>query len=211
MSESVRHPIFARLYARAAVSLEKAGAGPHRDELLAGIAGKVIEIGAGTGLNFCHYPPTVTEVVAIEPESHLREIAIRTAGSAPVHVSVVDGVADALPWRDGEFDAGVVSLVLCTVADPSAALKELRRVIRSGGELRFYEHVRSDSPKRARMQDLANRIWPSLAGGCQTNRRTLESIAKAGFELGNYRQFTFQPFILNAPICPMIIGRATVG
>lgn len=123
---------------------EAKGAAEHRDELLAGLTGRVIEVGAGNGLNFRHYPTSVTEVVAIEPEPYLRERAQASAKASPVTVTVVDGTADQLPADDASFDAGVASLVLCSVDDQATALGELRRVIRPGGELRFYEHVVSD-------------------------------------------------------------------
>ena len=112
---------------------------PRRDA--AGLTGRVVEVGAGNGLNFGHYPATVTEVVAVEPEPYLRERAEEAARAAPVDVTVVVGLADALPAEDGAFDAAVASLVLCSVPDQAGALAELRRVVRPDGELRFYEHV----------------------------------------------------------------------
>ncbi len=138
----ISHPLFARMWTLLlSPGAEHAGMAEHRDELLAGLDGRVIEVGAGNGLNFRHYPAAVTEVVALEPEPYLRRRAERAAAAAPVSVTVVAGVADALPAEDGGFDAGVASLVLCSVPDQAAALRELRRVIRPGGELRFYEHV----------------------------------------------------------------------
>ena len=96
---------------------EHAGAAEHRDELLAGLNGRVIEVGAGNGLNFRHYPAAVTEVVALEPEPYLRQRAEQATAAAPVPVTVVAGVADALPADDAVFDAGVASLVLCSVPE----------------------------------------------------------------------------------------------
>ena len=114
---AVHHPIFARMYARMGASFEAKGGAELRDEMLAGAVGRVIEVGAGTGLNFSHYPATVTEVVAVEPESYLRVRAERAATEAPVPVRVVDGTADALPAEDASCDVGVASLVLCSVPD----------------------------------------------------------------------------------------------
>src|SRR5919201_6608396 len=124
----VRNPLFARLYTRLSGGAEKRGAAEHRDENLAGLSGRVIEIGAGNGLNFTHYPREVEEVMAVEPEPYLRARAREAAADAPVKVTVVDGTADRLPAQDGEFDAAVTSLVLCTVPNPARALAEVRRV-----------------------------------------------------------------------------------
>ncbi|MDQ6916180.1 MAG: class I SAM-dependent methyltransferase, partial [Actinomycetota bacterium] len=167
----VRNPLFARLYTWLSRGAERAGAAEHRDRNLADLSGRVVEIGAGNGLNFAHYPAEVDEVVAVEPEPYLRARAREAAAGAPVKVTVVDGTADRLPGEDGEFDAAVASLVLCTVPEPGSALAEARRVLRPGGELRFYEHVRAPDPRRARWQDrLARRIWPACGGGCHPNR-----------------------------------------
>jgi ubiquinone/menaquinone biosynthesis C-methylase UbiE len=162
----VRHPIFSRFYGWCAAKGEKVGVAEHRDELLAGTSGRVIEVGAGSGLNFGHYPNDLTMVVAVEPEAHLRRLAKQAASRARVPIRVEEGTADHLPSPDGAFDVGVTSLVLCSVPDQAVALAELHRVIRPGGELRFYEHVRSTSPRRARLQDRADLIWPVFGGGC---------------------------------------------
>ena len=133
---SVHHPIFARLFAWGA-SNAPAEQTEHRRRVLEGLRGRVIEVGAGNGLNFPHYPAGVTEVIAVEPEQYLRTKAAAAAAEAPVPLRVVDGLADSLPGGDGEFDAAVASLVLCSVPDQASALAELRRVLRPGGELRF--------------------------------------------------------------------------
>jgi ubiquinone/menaquinone biosynthesis C-methylase UbiE len=187
---------------------EKAGQREHRRELLAGLSGRVVEIGAGNGLNFPHYPPQVEEVVAVEPEAYLRERAREAADEAAVPIRVVDGVAERLPLDDGSADAGVVSLVLCSVASQEAALAELRRVLRPGGELRFYEHVRGDAPALARLQRAADLVWPHLAGGCHTHRDTPRAIERTGFAIETCRRFSFRPCSLLAPIEPHVLGRA---
>jgi ubiquinone/menaquinone biosynthesis C-methylase UbiE len=157
----VSHPIFARMYARIGAVAEKKGNAEHRDEMLAGLQGRVIEVGAGIGLNFRHYPEGVTEVVAVEPEPLLRRMATEEAARSGLPIEVVDGVSDALPADDGAFDVGIASLVLCSVADPDAALGELFRVIRPGGELRFLEHVRATSSGFARF---SGRLTSSIPG-----------------------------------------------
>jgi ubiquinone/menaquinone biosynthesis C-methylase UbiE len=206
----VRHPIFARLYDRTSPSVERKGAAEHRDELLAGLAGRVLEVGAGNGLNFGHYPASVTEVVAVEPEPYLRGRADEAAARAPVAVTVVYGVADALPAPDGAFDAAVASLVLCSVPDQATALAELRRVLRPGGELRFYEHVVSERPRAAAMMRWldASGIWPRLAGGCHAARDTAAAIEQAGFVIERMRRF---PFAAGPVSVPHVIGVARWG
>jgi ubiquinone/menaquinone biosynthesis C-methylase UbiE len=153
----------------------------------------VLEIGAGNGANFEHYPATVSEVVAAEPEPYLREHAQEAAAKAAVPVTVVAGVADRLPAEDASFDAGVTCLVLCTVPEQTAALAEVRRVIRPGGELRFFEHVVSKDPKRARFENFFDHIWPHIAGGCHPNRDTGAAIEAAGFEVQDIDRFGFSP------------------
>lgn len=207
---TVHHPIFARVYQRFAAAAEKAGGTQHRDRLLAGLSGRVVEVGAGNGLNFSHYPATVTEVVAVEPEAFLRAKAVEAAARADTRVTVVEGTADAVPLPDASVDAGVASLVLCSVADQAAALAELRRVIRPGGELRFYEHVAADDPRVARLQQWADPIWSRCGGGCHVTRHTEQAIADAGFEIETCDRFLFlfppRPVVKLA--APHILGRA---
>ena len=194
MSYDVHHPLFGRLYARFSPKTEARGGAEHRRELLADLRGRVLELGAGNGLNFPYYPATVTEVVAVEPEDYLRARADGAAQSTPVRVSVVDAVADQLPFPDGSFDAAVASLVLCSVPDQASALCELRRVLRPGGELRFYEHVRPNNPRTAAVWQRADQwnIYPRIAGGCHAARDTERAIRDAGFAVERCRRFPFK-------------------
>jgi ubiquinone/menaquinone biosynthesis C-methylase UbiE len=191
-------PRFARMYLRSAKTAEARGATEHRRRLLEGLHGTVLELGAGHGLNFPHYPGAVTEVIAVEPEPTLRAEAAEAATHAPVAVRVISGVADELPLVDASVDAAVASLVLCSVPDQDTALSELRRVLRPGGELRFYEHVVANcQPKRLFLQALDHSgLWPRLAGGCHPARDTGAAIARAGFELESCErlQFSAAPF-----------------
>ena len=188
--------------------MDAQGAIDHRRELLAGLAGRVLEVGAGNGLNFAHYPPAVTEVLAVEPEPYLRGLAEVAAAQAPVSVRVVDGTADALPAPDASMDAAVASLVLCSVPDQARALAELHRVLRPGGELRFFEHVRADTVGLARVQRLADLVWPTLVGGCHTSRDTLAAITAAGFEVTSLQRFRFPESRLPQPAAPHVLGVA---
>jgi ubiquinone/menaquinone biosynthesis C-methylase UbiE len=192
--EGRRHPIFARFFDRLSRSMERE-VGVHRDRLLAGLSGRVLELGAGNGVNFGHYPPAVEEVVALEPEPFMRGKAQLAAANARVAVRVVDGVASRLPFESSTFDAAVASLVLCSVPELDAALSELRRVIRAGGELRFLEHVRADRSAKARLQVLfdRSRIWPLLGGGCHCSRQTTDAIATAGFRVVELESLPFGP------------------
>ncbi|WP_328316197.1 class I SAM-dependent methyltransferase [Streptomyces sp. NBC_00388] len=208
--DTVHHPLFARFYARFSVSADRrAGVAAHRAELLAGLSGRVVEIGAGNGLNFAHYPEAVSEVVAVEPERTLRQLAVRSAMNATVPVDVLPGTAEDLPVPSGTFDAAVVSLVLCSVRDLPGAVAEIGRVLRPGGELRFFEHV----PARGRAMAAAQRtldrtVWPRLFGGCHTARDATAAIAAAGFELGPYRRLTVPESGLQLPSSPCVLGRA---
>jgi ubiquinone/menaquinone biosynthesis C-methylase UbiE len=202
------HPVFARIYAKVAEMAEDRGGAEHRRALLAGLTGRVVEVGAGSGANFAHYPVTVDEVVAVEPERYLRDRANGAAAHAGVPVTVIAGDAYRLPGEAGSFDVGVAALVLCTVPDQQRALAELFRVIRPGGQLRFYEHVIANTSGQARFQRLADAtFWPHVAGGCHMARDTKSAIEQAGFEIEHCEHFQFSPAAFLPPD-PHILGAA---
>lgn len=199
---SCQHPWFARLYVRLSQAAERGGADAHRDRLLAGLHGRVLEIGAGNGLNFKHYPDTVTEVLAVEPDDLLRAHAETAAEEADIPIRVIPGQVDALPAEaDGSYDAVVASLVLCSVPDPASALAALQCALRPGGELRFYEHVRSGRPWIGRAEDVFDPLWSRVAGGCHPNRDTLGAIRAAGFRVTDLEHVKFG--------LQHVLGRAT--
>ncbi|SDM55909.1 class I SAM-dependent methyltransferase [Nonomuraea jiangxiensis] len=202
-----QHPRFARMYERLSVQAELRGTAEHRRRLLAGLSGRVVEIGAGNGMNFAHYPPGVREVVAVEPEDRLRALAERAATGARVPVRVVAGHGGALPGEDGGFDVAVVSLVLCSVPDQRAVLAEVRRVLKAGGELRFYEHVRSRNRLAGLAQDLVTPLWRRVAGDCRPNRDTERAITESGLVIEECERFSFRA-APSAPAMAHILGRA---
>lgn len=205
----VHHPVFARVFGRLAAAGERYGLAEVRDRVLADATGRVLEVGAGSGANFAHYPAAVGQVVAVEPEPHLRELAERAARSAPVPVSVVDGVAEALPAGDGEFDTAVVTLVLCSVTDQARALRELHRVLRPGGRLIFWEHVRADGPPLSVVQDALDRtVWPLLGGGCHVGRDTVAAISAAGFTVERLQHSRLPDTRIPLPMAPHALGTA---
>ena len=204
----VHHPLFARFYALL-TQHESAEMHGHRRELLSGLSGRVLEVGAGAGTNFEHYPPGVSEVIAVEPERFLRERARVAASRAAVAITVLDGVAERLPVEDGCCDAAVASLMLCSVADQAVALAELRRVLRPEGELRFYEHVLSHDSRIAGIQRFVDRaFWPQAFGGCHTARDTPAAIEAAGFEIEQERRMWVAPIPMVVPVATHVLGTA---
>ncbi|MBX7553056.1 class I SAM-dependent methyltransferase [Streptomyces sp. NPDC004232] len=206
----VHHPLFARFYARCSVDAERRlGLAAVRERLLAGLSGRVIEVGAGNGLNFARYPAAVAEVVAVEPEPLLRRLALDAAQRAQVPVDVVPGAAEALPVKSEAYDAAVLSLVLCSVRDVARALAEVRRVLRPGGEVRFFEHGRGGGRMMTLTQQALDRtVWPVLFGGCHVAREPVEALREAGFELGPYRRLLLPE---QGPKLPTSYGVLGVG
>jgi ubiquinone/menaquinone biosynthesis C-methylase UbiE len=148
-----------------------------RRRLLAGAAGRVLEIGAGTGLNLRHYPEGLEELVLAEPFETMSSRIDVSVRDDDLPVSVVQAPAEELPFADDSFDTVVSTMVLCTVADPERSIAEIRRVLRPGGRLLFCEHVRSESPRLARWQDRLAGPWEAFAEGCRCDRDTLRAIA----------------------------------
>lgn len=206
-SDCAQHPVFARVWARMSGTV---GSDRRRGQLLAGLYGRVVEVGAGDGRNFAHYPPEVSEVLAVEPEPYLRRIAADAARATPVRITVIDGVAETLPLEDGACDSAISSLVLCSVADQQVALAELRRVISPGGQLRFFEHVAAERAVGRAVQSGLDRtgIWPKLGAGCHLHRDTVSAIAAAGFTVERYKRFTSGPGGLGVPFVLGIARRS---
>ena len=198
------HPLFARFWSRISGSV---GSDRQRAELLAGLRGRVLEVGAGDGRNFALYPGTVAHVTAVEPEPYLRARAERAAARAPVPVTVAHGAAEALSHDDGCFDAAVCSLVLCSVSDQRLAIAELARVLAPGAELRFFEHVIAEHRVGAAIQSGldASGVWPRMGGGCHLARDTLAALAAGGFAVQAVRRLPSGPAGRGIPF---VLGRA---
>lgn len=174
---------FSALYDRAMKSTEEAGMRELRRATLSGARGRTIDIGAGTGLNVELYPEGVTELVLAEPDEHMLKHLRPKVPTWGRDVDVVQAPADRLPFDDDSFDTAAFTLVLCTVPDPAAALREAARVLKPGGELLFVEHVRSPEPGLARWQDRLERPWRFLGDGCHCNRDTVATIEASPFEI----------------------------
>lgn len=200
----IHHPRFSRYYERTSQSAEERRlVEPLRGELLAHAHGVVLEVGAGTGLNFPLYEPgKVTRVEATEPDATMLSYARGRLDRARVPVNLTQARAENLPFEDGAFDCAVATLVFCSVGDPLRGLQELRRVLKPGGTLLLLEHVRARSRFAASLQDLIVPLTTRFAGNCHWNRNTGQAVLAAGFEV--YEQRSSRVWLL-----PMLLLQAT--
>ena len=206
MSDLVDNPFFARLWTTMS-GHEPESLRRLRVDNLAGLTGRVLEVGAGTGTNFEYYPAGVTEVIALEPERRLAEVAREAASTAPVPVIVSTATIEEF-GAEQSFDAVVCSLVLCSVDDPDEVVRQLYSMLKPGGELRYLEHV-AGVGLRAALQKVADAtVWPRLLGNCHTHRNTEASIAAAGFSVDGSRREQALPRWLPVPVSELAIGRA---
>ena len=202
----VRSRFFAFTYDRFSKGMEEAGLAEMRRNLIEGASGDVLEIGGGTGANLSYYAAGVESLTITEPEPPMLKRLQRKAGEQNSHATILRAPAEDLPFEDASFDTVVSTLVLCGVDDQPRAVRELRRVLRPGGRLIFIEHVRSDDPQTAKMQDRMNPL-NRLVVCCDCNRPTLDTVRSAGFDVTELEQ-TELP---KAPPFgrPLIIGTAT--
>ena len=185
---------------------ELAGMRRRRRTVVSGARGRVVEIGAGTGLNIAHYPDDIDDLVLMEPEPAMRRKLARRLRRHAVAGRIVDAPAECLPLSDESVDTVVSTLVLCTVTDPERALREIARVLRPGGQVLFVEHVRANSRLLAVWQDYLFRPWRAFAGGCCCNRPTGELMRACGFAVtADEALWRGMPRIVH----PLLIGRAT--
>jgi SAM-dependent methyltransferase len=185
---------------------EIAGMRSRRSALLGNARGRVVEIGAGTGLNVAHYPDGIAELVLTEPDAAMRRRLARRLQRHGRVARIVDAPAERLPLADASVDTVVSTLVLCTVNDPERALGEIARVLRPDGQLLFVEHVRASSRFLAACQDNLLQPWRRFAGGCRCNRPTVELMRACGFAIAaDDVVWRGMPAIVH----PLIFGRAT--
>jgi ubiquinone/menaquinone biosynthesis C-methylase UbiE len=190
------HPVLAALYDRMMARVERDGLDAMRGELIAAASGRTLELGAGTGHNLHHYGDAVTELILTEPDPHMaKRLRSKLAAQPPVAgAEVVEAPAERLPVDDGSVDTVVATLVFCTIPDPDAALTEVARALRPGGQLLFLEHVRSESSARlAAWQDRLERPWGWVAGGCHPNRDTAGTITSSGLEIERLERLEMPP------------------
>jgi ubiquinone/menaquinone biosynthesis C-methylase UbiE len=205
---SLGERLFAAMYDRFTAGSEKATFSAHRQSLLANVRGDVLEIGSGTGANLTHYGDGVTTLTMTEPSKPMVRRLQRRANELAPDAKVLRAPAEDLPFEDASFDVVVSTLVLCGVDDQPRTLRELHRVLRPGGTLIFMEHVRSQEPKVARLQDRMNRI-NNIIVHCDCNRPTVDSIRAAGFSIEQLERGT----IAKAPAFarPLVVGVAHAG
>jgi len=201
--------IFAAGYDRFLAPTEKAGLAAHRQQLVGTAAGRVLEIGGGTGANLPYYSQGVVELVIAEPSQPMARRLEPKLNGYRIPTRILLTPAERLPLETGSFDYVVSTLVLCTVQDPTMALAEIRRVLKSEGRLLFIEHVRSENPRLAGWQDRLHRPWAWFGCGCQCNRRTAENIRDAGFSVADLRQDELSS--VPPLVRPVIVGVAARG
>ncbi|HET9154355.1 MAG TPA: class I SAM-dependent methyltransferase [Solirubrobacterales bacterium] len=200
---------FSAMYDRGFKRTEEAGLREMRRELLAQARGRVVELGAGTGLNLEHYPAAIESLTLVEPDPHMSKQLRPKLSRIDLDVRLLEAPAEELPFADASFDTAVVTLVLCTVPDPEGALNEIERVLKPDGRLLFLEHVRAEDPGLAQWQDRWERPWRFIGDGCHCNRDTVSAISAAGFDLGEVERGKLP----KAPpiVRPLVRGSAAKG
>ncbi|HUZ91271.1 MAG TPA: class I SAM-dependent methyltransferase [Methylocella sp.] len=154
---------------------------PYRERVTGSAEGRVLEIGIGSGLNLPLYRTSAQEIVGLEPKPQLVAMAKRAAGASPVPATLIEGTAESIPLDDNSIDTVVSTWTLCTINDVTAALAEVRRVLKPGGRLLFAEHGLAPDESVRKWQNLLTPAWKCISGGCHLNRPAGALIESAGF------------------------------
>jgi SAM-dependent methyltransferase len=202
-----RNPLFPYIYRLGMPIFDRLFYRRYRREAMSNATGRLLLVGLGPGTDLLFLPPAVTSVAAVEPEAAMRRMASALARRNGVEADIVEGNGEAIPFPDDSFDSVHVGLVLCSVDDVAATLREIRRVLAPGGRLVVLEHVRGDGVI-GRFQDLIATPWSWLASGCHPNRRTVDAIAAAGFDTRGLR--SIRRTLVPPPCTPHLQGFATI-
>ena len=194
-------PLFSWWYGALARRADQGEIGRRRQRLVGQASGRVLDLGAGTGESFKHIPATVRELVALEPDPAMLRQARPRTGETSVAVRIVQGASEQLPFATATFDTVVACLVLCSVRDLDVTVAEIHRVLRPGGRLLLMEHVRAADEALAEWQDLVQRPWSWVNGGCHPNRPAVAAIQDAGFRFATLEHYGF-------PVLPHVEGSA---
>jgi len=202
MAKREGHRWFAALFDRIMAPAERSFMKEARRHAAGGATGRVLEIGCGTGANFPYYSDAATEIVATEPDPFMLERAKPKAVKATRPLTIEQAAAEDLPFEDASFDTVVDTINMCTISDLAKGLVEMKRVLRPGGELRFYEHVRYEHSLGGLAQDLITPVWSWFGAGCHPNRDVAKSIRDAGFDIVHIERHSPVP-----PLPPMCFTR----
>jgi ubiquinone/menaquinone biosynthesis C-methylase UbiE len=202
-----RNPLFPYIYRLGMPVFDRLFYRRYRREAMAHAFGRLLMVGLGPGTDLLFLPASVTSVAAVEPEAAMRRMASALAHRHHIDVDIVDGIGESIPFPDNNFDSVHIGLVLCSVDDVAATLAEIRRVLAPGGRLVVLEHVRGEG-LMGRFQDVIAKPWSWLASGCEPNRRTVDAITAAGFDVAGLRRI--RRTLVPPPCTPHLQGFATV-
>lgn len=202
-----RNPLFPYVYRFGMPVFDRLFYRRYRREAMSHATGRLLLVGLGPGTDLLFLPAAVTSVAAVEPDAAMRRMACALARRHGVDADVVDGSGESIPFPDNSFDSVHVGLVLCSVDDVAATLAEIRRVLAPDGRLVVLEHVRGEG-LMGRFQDLIAGPWSWLSSGCEPNRRTVDAIAAAGFDISGLR--STRRTLVPPPCTPHLRGVATI-
>jgi ubiquinone/menaquinone biosynthesis C-methylase UbiE len=186
--------LFPRLYDPVMLPLERRQFKNVRKNLIAKADGKVLEIGSGTGINFPYYHPDA-EIVAFDPNPTMLKKSLPKIKQSTATITLLFIEGDHLPFPDNSFDTVVGTLVFCTIPEPEKTLSEIHRVLKPGGKVLLFEHVRLDDPTLGKMQDWLTPVWKKVCDGCHLNRNTLQQVKQAGFHVDYVESYAKNLFL----------------